>query len=101
MKKVKNCWEVIKCGRGPYDRKEDVEMCPAAQSNDLNGVNSGDFGGRFCWVFAGTFCEEVKQGSIAKKLNNCLDCAFYKLVNEEEGDNFISSLEEAKNKIFL
>jgi len=99
--KVKNCWEVIKCGRGPDSGKEDVEICPAAHSNDFNGVNSGNFGGRFCWVFAGTFCEGEIQGSIAKKMNNCLDCAFYKLVNEEEGDNFISSLEEAKSKIFL
>jgi len=99
--KVKNCWEVIKCGRGPNGRKENVEICPAAKSNDFNGVNSGDLGGRFCWVFAGTFCEGDVQGLLAKKMKNCLDCAFFKMVNEEEGDNFITTLEEAKSKILL
>ena len=99
--KVKNCWEVIKCGRGPNGRKENVEICPAAQSNEFNGVNNGHFAGRFCWVFAGTFCEGVTQGTIAKKINTCLDCAFYKIVNEEEGGNFISTLEDAKSKILL
>lgn len=99
--KAKNCWEVMKCGREPNGRNEKLGICPAAQSNEFNGINNGDFGGRFCWAYAGTFCEGEVQGSVAKKMKNCLDCAFLKIVNEEEGGKFILTQDDAKMKVLL
>ena len=99
--KPKNCWEVLKCGRERNGRNEKLGICPAAQSNEFNGVNNGELGGRFCWNFAGTFCKGELQGSIAKKMQNCLDCAFLNNVREEEGKNFIMTQDDAKIKIFL
>jgi len=91
----KNCWEIMHCGREPNGRNEHLGKCPAAQSNEHNGINSGNFGGRFCWNFAGTFCGGELQGSVARKLKNCLNCGFLKMVKEEEGEEFI--LELVKN----
>ena len=92
--KRKNCWEVMKCGREENGRKSDeFGVCPAAQSDEKDDVNNGMYGGRYCWSFAGTFCEGTIQGSVAKKLNNCLACGFLKLVQEEEGESFILTVE--------
>ncbi len=95
--KRKNCWEVMKCGREPKGRNEKLGICPAAKQSEYNGVNKGDCGGRFCWNFAGTFCDGDLQGSVARKLNNCLNCGFLKMVKEEEGEEFILELKR-KNK---
>lgn len=99
--KPKNCWEIMKCGRERNGRNEKPGICPAAQSNEFNGINNGELGGRFCWNFAGTFCKGELQGSIAKKMQNCFDCAFFNNVREEEGKNFIMTQDDAKYKIFL
>ena len=99
--KPKNCWEVMKCGREPNGKNEHLGVCPAAQSSEFNGINRGEFGGRFCWAYAGTFCDGEIQGSVAVKMQNCLDCAFLRIVEEEEGKKFILTLDDAKNKLFL
>lgn len=87
--KRKNCWEIMKCGREPNGRNSALGVCPAAQSNENDGANNGECGGRFCWNFAGTFCGGELQGPIAKKLNDCLKCQFLQIVKEEEGEDFI------------
>ncbi|UCD66691.1 MAG: hypothetical protein JSW69_03455 [Deltaproteobacteria bacterium] len=99
--KPKNCWEVMKCGREPNGKNENLGICPAALPNKFDGVNNGRLAGRFCWAFAGTFCKGEVLGTIAKKINNCLDCAFFQRVNEEEGDKFILTQEEAEKKVLL
>ena len=93
----KNCWEVMHCGREPGGRNEKMGICPAAITCENDGFNNGERGGRFCWNFAGTFCNEELQGSVAKKLKNCLNCGFLKMVREEEGEDFILELKR-KNK---
>ena len=92
----KNCWEVMKCGREPNGRNEKLGICPAAVPNEYNGINNGNCGGRICWAFAGTFCGGEVQGSLAKKIKNCLDCAFFKVVMEEEGKQFIMTPDNGK-----
>ena len=99
--KPKNCWEIMKCGREQRGKNEKLGICPAAQSSDFNGVNSGELGGRFCWNFAGTFCKGEIQGTVAKKIQNCFECAFLDKVREEEGKNFILTQEDAKKKLYL
>ncbi|MFC1844348.1 two-CW domain-containing protein [Thermodesulfobacteriota bacterium] len=93
--KRKNCWEVMKCGREPNGKNEKLGICPAAESGKLDGINNGEYGGRFCWNFAGTFCKGEVQGTVAQKMKNCLDCGFFMLVNKEEGLHFIFTNEEA------
>jgi hypothetical protein len=39
-------------------------------------------------VVAGTMCGGVKQGTFAKKYDNCEKCDFYQLVKQDEGANF-------------
>ena len=93
--KRKNCWEVMKCGREPNGENEKLGICPAAESSEIDGMNNGKFGGRFCWNVAGTFCKGEVQGTVAQKMRNCLDCGFFMMVNKEEGLNFIFTTEEA------
>lgn len=81
-----NCWEFMKCGREPGGAKAAAEgVCPAASEETLDGVHGGRRSGRTCWVLAGTFCGREVAGTAAKKLSSCSECAFYKLVMEEEG----------------
>ena len=94
--KHKNCWEVMKCGREPNGRNENLGVCPAAISGEYDGMNNGKHGGRFCWNLAGSFCKGVIQGSIARKLKNCQECGFYVLVNKEEGEECILTIDQAK-----
>ena len=72
---MKNCWEYMKCGREPGGKK--VE--------EMDGVNNGRSSGRFCWTVAGTYCKGKIQGIFAQKLKDCIQCPFYKKVEEEEG----------------
>jgi hypothetical protein len=94
--KRKNCWEVMKCGREPDGKNEELGVCPAAVQSEYDGMNNGIHGGRFCWNLAGSFCKGVMQGSIARKLKNCQECGFYVLVNKEEGEEFILTIDQAK-----
>ncbi len=87
MKKIrKNCWEYQKCGR-ETDGSNTAALgtCPAAVDVSFNGINGGKNGGRFCWAVAGTFCGGKRQGTYAEKRTSCIDCSFFRLVQDDEG----------------
>ena len=85
-KEGQNCWEYMKCGRQPEgDKVAELGICCAATDTSYEGINSGKCGGRICWAIAGTFCGGRAQGSFADKRGTCLNCDFYKMVQEEEG----------------
>lgn len=91
-RKKLNCWEVMKCGRGPGEiLSNKLEICPVATEKRLDGEHGGRQAGRACWVVAGTFCGGKVQGTFAKKFNACKTCVFYEKVVEEEGDDFQKS----------
>jgi len=77
-----NCWEALKCGRGPG---ESGQRCPAAMDASADGVNGGVNGGRICWAIAGTLCDGRPEGTQANNLASCLGCHFFRQVVEEEG----------------
>jgi nucleoside-diphosphate-sugar epimerase len=81
-----NCWEYMKCGRGPKGPKtKQLGVCPAASEKRLDGIHGGINSGRACWVVAGTFCGGTVQGSFARKQVACKRCDFYNKVAREEG----------------
>jgi len=85
--KKENCWEYMKCGRGPKGAKaKKLGACPAASEKRLDKVHGGINSGRACWVVAGTFCGGTAQGSYARKQLACKRCDFYKKVQNEEGN---------------
>jgi nucleoside-diphosphate-sugar epimerase len=90
-----NCWEYMKCGRGPQGSKaKQLGVCPAAKERRLDRVHGGINSGRACWVVAGTFCGGTVQGTFARKQIACRRCDFFKKVlNEEakkvESNNFL------------
>ena len=93
----RNCWEVQECGREPGGKNAmDKGVCPAATFNRLDGAHDGQNAGRACWVVAGTMCGGEVVGSLAIKYNDCRQCAFYKMVNEEEGTNFLITIDLIK-----
>ena len=86
----KNCWEVLKCGRGPRGVKEhELGLCPAATETKVNGLHGGINGGRVCWAITGTLCTGKVQGEYAEKIKECTSCEFYKQTHKEEGVNFL------------
>ncbi len=86
----KNCWEFMDCGREQGGSKTaKLGICPAANLNKFSGTNKGSAGGRICWSVAGTLCNGEAQGSFAQKFLDCLNCSFYKSVEEAEGRYFI------------
>lgn len=98
--KRKNCWEVKKCGRHPGAENSDtLGVCPAALSGKYDGINMGECAGRFCWAVAGTLCCGRVQGTYAMKFMSCLHCDFLKLVNEEEGIDFILTPKSAESEL--
>ncbi len=85
MRKL-NCWEFKKCDRQPGGAKADeLGVCPAAISEEADGINGGCYAGRICWAVGGTFCGGEIQGSFAKKLLNCMTCNFFQEVKLVEG----------------
>ncbi len=87
-----NCWEFKKCGREAGGAKAaELGVCPASMASRITGANSGRNGGRACWAISGTLCGGKVQGTYAAKLQNCLNCEFYKLVATEEGPNHESA----------
>ena len=87
--KKKNCWEFKKCGREPGGAKvEEFGVCAAAVDQRYDGRHGGENGGRKCWHVNATLCGGSKQGTFFKKAANCVNCDFFKLVKDEEGDDF-------------
>ncbi len=90
MAEKQNCWEVMKCGRGPGGaRVAELGSCPAATEVSGNGLNHGKSGGRICWSVAGTLCGGQVQGTFAEKRVSCLTCDFFKQVKDEEAEQFV------------
>ena len=90
MDQKKNCWEVKDCGRGPDSEcNNGDEICPAARPNETDGINGGIHSGRFCWAVAGTYCGDKVQGIFAEKIESCVQCQFFHMVEKEEEENFI------------
>ncbi|PIS38274.1 MAG: hypothetical protein CO150_03615 [Nitrospirae bacterium CG_4_9_14_3_um_filter_53_35] len=88
----KNCWEYMKCDRGPDEGKaETLGLCPAANEVRLNGVHGGMNAGRACWVVPGTCCDDFGTHDAGTVFKTCTDCDFYKLVKQEEHPKFIFS----------
>ncbi len=86
LKKL-NCWEYMKCGRGPKGSKaKRLGVCPAAREKRLDRIHGGINSGRACWVVAGTYCGGTVQGSFAKKQLACKRCDFYNKVHHEENE---------------
>jgi len=94
VKKLQNCWEVMKCGFGPNAAKTKTQdVCPAARENRLDGVHGGKHGGRACWVVNNTFdCGNGALGDFNNKYPICMNCKFYWKVRDEEGNQFELSL---------
>ncbi len=65
-------------------------VCPAATDVSFDGLNGGFNAGRICWAVAGTLCEGVPQGTLATKLQSCIDCTFFKTVTDDEDARFLS-----------
>lgn len=84
-----NCWEFRQCGREPGGRLADeMGVCPAASYRPADGYLGGRNGGRACCFVAGTFCEEVLQGTYRDKSKDCWDCDFYRALRREHGAAF-------------
>ena len=82
-----NCWEFKNCGREPNGAKAiELGICPATTETKVNGINNGVNAGRACWAVAGTLCGGKIQGEYATKMQNCLACEFYTVVQDEEED---------------
>ena len=71
-------------------KAKELGVCHAAAETKLDGTNEGKNAGRACWGVAGTLCGGKVQGSFAAKMSNCLECEFYKEVQNEEGKNLVS-----------
>lgn len=88
--KKQNCWEAKGCGREPGGTKvTELGICPATQTGDYDGRNSGEFAGRSCWRITGTLCGGEAQGDRAAKLALCSKCKFFRQVKKEEKPNFV------------
>ena len=80
-----NCWDAMRCERGPGGKKvHERGLCPAASAEAVDGVHGGINGGRACWAIAGTFCGGKVCGDFTEKQSTCLKCDFFRLVQQEE-----------------
>jgi hypothetical protein len=90
----KNCWEFKGCGREPGGKKSgELGVCPAPALERLDGIHRGKNAGRVCWLVAGTMCGGEVQGTFANKCKDCRECDFYRTVKQEEGHNFLVTIE--------
>lgn len=96
----RNCWDVMRCGRGPEGAMvAEQGVCPAATDVSVHGVNGGTNGGRLCWAVAGTLCGGSREGTFAHKELTCYACRFFREVQMEEGDRFAMSRPEATSLV--
>lgn len=90
----KNCWEFMCCGREAGGKEvKKLGICPAVTCTKLDSAHGGKNAGRVCWLVAGTMCGGKVQGSFARKYEDCRKCAFYQKVREEEGPNFLLTVD--------
>jgi len=84
-----NCWDFMNCGREIGGiAVEKLGKCPAMTYISYNGTNGGFRSGRYCWYVAGSFQKKDPECTHLSEIENCIFCDFYKLVQEEEGENF-------------
>ena len=94
-----NCWEFKKCGREPGGNKvEELGVCLAAVEARAGIINNGKCSGRVCWAIVGTLCGGEVLGTFAEKIDTCVECDFYKRVKQEEGADFLCSIDALKKK---
>ncbi|MBI4682587.1 MAG: hypothetical protein HY757_05750 [Nitrospirae bacterium] len=86
IKKKYNCWEFMKCGKGPgTGNTKQSGICPVVDNTAANGLNGGVNGGRMCWLIAETkCCGEVKHSN-QNRSDPCFSCEFRYKVMAEEG----------------
>ncbi len=91
-RRMKNCWEILNCGRengGP--KVLELGECIASKE----GL------GHSCWAIAGTLCGGKVQGTIAEKEHNCMQCDVYKLYHRQlgsEGQRIAQEFPEEQQK---
>lgn len=85
-----NCWDFMLCKKGP-EREDgnETEACPAATDASCDGINKGVNAGRICWAVAGAFCGDMIKDKFAQDPVACMSCNFFKMVQQEEGANFM------------
>jgi hypothetical protein len=92
----RNCWEYMGCGREPGGRRVGLlGLCPAVTHEELDGINHGDAGGRFCWTLEGTLCPGEGEGRIKR----CLNCPFLGEVARQEGESFVPGVEKSDDSV--
>ena len=81
-----NCWDYMKCGKGPGgENTDEFGICPIAKETVADGLNGGMNGGRICWIIAENCClEDVKCSKLHRK-TSCFSCEFRYKVTIEEG----------------
>lgn len=81
-----NCWDFMKCGRGPEgDKVDESGLCPAAAETAADGLNGGINGGRICWVIGENGCKDMTMFPDLKPEDCCFQCEFRFKVKNEEG----------------
>jgi signal transduction histidine kinase len=60
------CWEFLKCG---------------IETDAARRCGAFPYFGRICWATAGSFGPGGIDGICARKIENCQECSFYKIVN--------------------
>lgn len=89
-----NCWEFNKCGRDVSGRNTfEIGVCPASTNMTLDGVHGGISAGRACWAVPGTMCKGRIQRNVTRKYSECGSCDFYNYVKDEEGEEFIMTID--------
>jgi len=87
MMKKYNCWEFMKCGKGPDSNSQNGQSstCPVALSTSSDGLNDGINGGRICWILSGNNCNDSLRCSQSNGISSCSSCSFHARVKKEEG----------------
>jgi methyl-accepting chemotaxis protein len=90
--RMKNCWEILNCGREKGGSKvRELGECIASEE----GL------GHSCWAIAGTLCGGIVQGTHAQKERNCMSCDVYNLYHRQigsEGRRISQELPEEQKK---
>ena len=73
---LRNCWEILNCGRGRNGAKV-TELGECIASKEKMGHS--------CWIIAGTLCGDVVQGGFGQKMADCIDCEVFTLYRRSGG----------------
>ena len=79
-----NCWEFMKCGKGPSGNGKS-DICPVAVKTEADMLNGGVNGGRICWIIADTCSNGGVKCSDLHRESSCFSCEFRYKVTAEEG----------------